>query len=137
MILQRQIVLKAVVTEQLKEQLIQDLEANIQRIEAEQEELDRQTRRMMLELQRTDLNRAMQFRQQLEVEKRRQDGAKAEIQEQLDAVRGLQLGEIVIRGTVQGQVEVAVGDSFSTKMARAEILLEDDIIKEINDPAPD
>ncbi len=137
MILQRQIVLKAVVTEQLKEQLIQDLEANIQRIEAEQEELDRQTRRMMLELQRTDLNRAMQFRQQLEVEKRRQDGAKAEIQEQLDAVRGLQLGEIVIRGTVQGQVEVALGDSFSTKMARAEILLEDDIIKEINDPAPD
>ena len=83
MILKRQILLKAIVTERLKEQLIQDVEDAIRRVEEAQDELERQSRRMMLELQRTDLNRAMAFRQQLDLEKRKQEHVKAELQEQM------------------------------------------------------
>lgn len=135
MILKRQILLKAVVTERLKEQLIQDVEEAIRRVDESQEELDRQSRRLMLELQRTDLNRAMAFRQQLDMEKRKQDDVKAELQEQLTAYRDLQLGEEIARGTLEGEIEVGLGDNLVEKLGQAEILVEDDVIKEVRDPA--
>jgi hypothetical protein len=135
MILKRQILLKAVVTERLKEQLIQDVQDAIQRVEESQDELDRQSRRLMLELQRTDMNRAMAFRQQLEAEKRKQDDVKAELQEQLTAYQGLELGEEIARGTLEGDIEVGVGDNLVEKLGQAEILVEDDVVKEIRDPA--
>jgi len=135
MILKRQILLKAVVTENLREQLVQDVQEAIQRVEEAQDELERQSRRLMLELQRTDLNRAMAFRQQLELEKRKQDDVKAELQEQLQEYQGLQLGEEIARGALEGNIEVKVGDNLVEKLAQAEILIEDDVVKEIRDPA--
>jgi hypothetical protein len=135
MILKRQILLKATVTEKLKEQLVQDVTEAIQRVEESQDELERQSRRLMLELQRTDLNRAMAFRQQLEVEKRKQDDVKAELQEQLAEYQGLELGTEIVRGTLEGDIEVNVGDNLVEKLGQAEVLVEDDIVKEIRDPA--
>ena len=136
MILKRQILLKAVVTERLKEQLVEEVQDAIKRVEEAQDELERQSRRLMLELQRTDLNRAMAFRQQLDVEKRKQEDVKAELQEQLKEYQGLTLGEEITRGALEGEVDVKAGDNLLEKMGRAEILVEDDVIKEIRDPAP-
>jgi YlqD protein len=135
MILKREILLKAVVTEALKEELIQSVQDAIQRVEESQDELDRQSRRLMLELQRTDLNRAMAFRQQLDVEKRKQEDVKAALQEQLTEYQQLKLGEEFTRGTLEGQVDVKVGDNIAEKLGMAEILIEDNVIKEIRDPA--
>ncbi len=134
--LKRQVLLKAVVTDKLKQQLVEDVQDAIKRVEEAQDELERQSRRMMLELQRTDLNRAMAFRQQLDVEKRRQEDAKAELQEQLNEYQNLTLGEEITRGALEGHIEVKVGDNLLEKMGLAEILVEDDLIKEIRDPAP-
>jgi hypothetical protein len=135
MILKRQIVLKAIVTERLKQDLHESVSDAIKRVEEEQEELERQSRRLMLELQRTDLNRAMAFRQQLDAEKRKRDDLKAALQEQMKEYSGLTLGEEITRGTLEGDVEVKVGDNLEEKMGQAEIVVEDDIIKEIRDPA--
>jgi len=135
MILKRQILLKAIVTEKLKEQLIQDVEEAIQRVDEAQDELERQSRRMMLELQRTDLNRAMAFRQQLDIEKRKQEDVKSELQEQLKEYQGLTLGDEITRGALEGEIDVKAGDNLLEKLAQAEILVEDDIIKELRDPA--
>jgi hypothetical protein len=136
MILKREVVLRAVVTEKLKQALIEDVQAALARVDESQEELDRQSRRLMLELQRQDLNRAMSFRQQLDIEKRKHEDAKAQLQEQLTAYRGLEIGTEIIRGTLESNVELKVGDNFEEKMGRAEILIEDDKVKEIRDPAP-
>ncbi len=135
MILKRQIVLKAVVTEALKEQLITDIQSAIQRVEASHEELDRQSRRMMLELQRTDLNRAMSFRQQLDAEKRKYEDARAELLEQREEVQQLELGQEVVRTTLEGTVEVQLGDNIGELLGGAEIVVIDDVVTEIRDPA--
>jgi hypothetical protein len=133
--LKRQVLLKAIVTEKLKEQLIQDVEDAIKRVEEAQDELERQSRRMMLELQRTDLNRAMAFRQQLDIERRKQDDVKAELQEQMKEYQQLPLGEEITRGALEGQIEIRVGDNLVEKLGLAEILVEDDVVKEVRDPA--
>lgn len=133
MILKRQVLLKAVVTDRLKEELIQSVEEAIARVVEEQDELDRQSRRLMLELQRTDMNRAMAFRQQLEGEKRKREDLKAALQEQRQAYDALELGTEFERGTLESEVEVNIGDNIQAKLGQAEILVEDDIIKEIRD----
>ena len=135
MILKRQVLLKAVVNDRLKEELIQSVEEAIARVQDEQDELDRQSRRLMLELQRTDMNRAMAFRQQLEAEKRKREDLKAALQEQRAAYEGLELGTEFERGSLESDVEVKVGDNIQERLGQAEILVEDDIIKEIRDPA--
>lgn len=136
MILKREITLKAVVTERLKAELIEGTREAISRVEAQQEELDRQTRRMMLDLQRADMSRAMAFRQQVEVEKRKQDDVKAALKEQLTEFEALEYGTEIVRGTLEGQVEIQPGDNIQERLAQAEILIEDDVVKEIRDPAP-
>ena len=135
MILKRQVLLKAVVTERLKEELAQGVNETIQRVEESQDELERQSRRLMLELQRTDLNRAMAYRQQLEAEKRKHEDVKAALQEQLKEYQELVLGEEFARGTIDGDIEIKVGDNLDEKLGQAEILVEDGIVKEIRDPA--
>ena len=135
MIPKRQVLLKAVVNDRLKEELIQSVEEAIARVQDEQDELDRQSRRLMLELQRTDMNRAMAFRQQLEAEKRKREDLKAALQEQRAAYEALELGTEFERGSLESDVEVKVGDNIQERLGQAEILVEDDIIKEIRDPA--
>ncbi|MCC2672950.1 MAG: YlqD protein, partial [Armatimonadetes bacterium] len=39
------------------------------------------------------------------------------------------------RGSLESDVEVSVGDNIQERLGQAEILVEDDIIKEIRDPA--
>ena len=136
MILNRQIVLKAIVTPKLKESLIAEVNEAIARVNDTQDQLEVQSRRVMLELQRTDLNRAMAFRQQLEAEKRKHTDLKEELDERLKEYQELEMGTEFVRGVLEGQVEVNAGDNLMEKLSRAEILTEDDIIKEIRDPAP-
>lgn len=137
MILKRQIFLKAVVTENLKQQLTADADDALGRIDTSIDEIQRTTTRMMLEMQRTDMQRAMQFRQQMELERRRFEEAKRELLERKQTIAGLELGREVVRGTLEGQVEVQVGDNLEEKLGRVELLVEDNVIKEIRDPAPE
>src|SRR5438105_14351757 len=133
MILKRQILLKATVTEKLREQLVQDVEEAIKRVEEAQDELERQSRRMMLELQRTDLNRAMAFRQQLDLEKRKQEDVKKDLQDRLAEYQALEMGTEFVRGLLEGNVEITAGDNLVQKLGRAEIVVKDDIVQEIRD----
>ena len=137
MILNRQIVLKAIVTPRLKESLIAEVNEAIERVNETQDQLEVQSRRVMLELQRTDLNRAMAFRQQLDAEKRKHSDLKEELEERLKEYQALEMGTEFVRGVIEGQFDIQVGDNLLHKMSRAEILTEDDIIREIRDPAPE
>jgi hypothetical protein len=134
MILRRQIVLKAIVTERLKESLAREVTDAIAEVEQQAQQLDVQSRRVMLELQRTDLQRAMAFRQSLEAEKRKQEDVKEELQDRLREYQSLELGSEFIRGLIEGTVEVQKGDNLADKMGRAEIITKDDVIVEIREP---
>lgn len=135
MVLNRQVVLKAVVTPKLKESLIAEVEEAIARVNETQDQLEVQSRRVMLELQRTDLNRAMAFRQQLDAEKRKHSDLKEELDERMKEYQELEMGTEFVRGVLEGTVEVNQGDNLREKLGQAEILTEDDIIREIRDPA--
>lgn len=130
-IITRPIVIKAVVTESFKRLYMQDLEDAIKRVASLVEQLDTQVRRSELERQVTPQARAI--RQQLELERSRQDATRAELTMRLREAEQLELNAEFTQGTAEGTVEVRVGDNLFNKIGRTEIIVKDGIILEIRE----
>jgi hypothetical protein len=130
---QRPVVIKAIVTESFKRLYIQDLEDTIKRVEAIVQQIDVQIRRMDLERQITPQTKTL--RQQLELERARQEAARAELQARLREAEALELNQEFVQGTLEGTVEISVGDNLFDKIARTEIVVKDGIVMEIREPS--
>lgn len=136
----RPVVIKAIVTESFKRLYTQDLEDAIKRVEAIIQQIDVQVRRFELERQVTPQSRAL--RQQLELERTRQEATRAELQARLREAQDLNVNDEFTQGTLEGTVEIAVGDNLFDKIAGTEIVVKDGIVLEIREapaapvPAP-
>lgn len=127
----RPVVIKAIVTESFKRLYIQDLEDAIKRVDALAQQLDTQIRRTELERQVSPQSRAV--RQQLELERARQEATKAELTMRLREAQDLELNSEFAQGTVESLVEVHVGDNLFNKLGRAEVVVKDGIVMEIRE----
>jgi len=127
----RPVVIKAIVTESFKRLYVQDLEEAIKRVEAIEQQLDSQIRRAELERTLTPQTRAV--RQQLELERARQEAARAELEMRLREARQLELNSEFAQGTVESLVQVNVGDNLFNRLGRAEIVVKDGIILEFRE----
>lgn len=133
MTVKREVLLKAIVTDKLKEQLKELVQGTIQELDESTEEMERQYRRLMLEVQRMDAGRAMAVRQQVDAERRKQQEMKKDLERQLTEYDDLQDGEEVVLRMMEGNVDIQLGDNFSEKVRRAEIVIKDDIVQEIRE----
>jgi hypothetical protein len=131
---QRPIVIKTIVTEGFKRLYIADLEDAIKRIEAVVQQIDVQARRFDLERQVSPQSRVV--RQQLEIERARQDAARAELMARLREAQELKINDEFTQGTIEGVAELRVGDNLFDKISRAEIVVKDGIVMEIREGAP-
>jgi hypothetical protein len=101
---QRPIVIKTIVTEGFKRLYIADLEDAIKRIEAVVQQIDVQSRRFDLERQVSPQSRVV--RQQLEIERTRQDAARAELTARLREAEELKLNDEFTQGTIEGTTQL-------------------------------
>ncbi len=131
--LQRPVVIKAIVTEAFKRLYIADLEEALKRIDAILQQIEVQSRRIELERQVTPQTRNL--RAQLELERQRQEATRIEIQVRLREAQDLQLNTEFAQGTLEGTVEVSVGDNLFDKISRTEIIVKDGIVLEIRETA--
>ena len=129
--IKRDIILRAIVTEGLKEQLDDEFGEAIAQVDGRITQLDIGARQYVTELQRTDIQQAMAVRQQIEAEKRRYRQVKDELIQRQRAVRELELGTEVIRGTVESHAEIAIGDNLQTALRGVEVVVKDDEVVEI------
>lgn len=130
-IVQRPVVIKTIVTDSFKRLYIADLEDAIKRVEAIVQQIDVQIRRFDLERQVTPQTRAL--RQQLELERARQEATAAELGARLREAQQLALNEEFTQGTLEGTVEVSVGDNLFDRISRTEVIVKDGIIMEIRE----
>ncbi|MDR7483013.1 MAG: YlqD family protein [Armatimonadota bacterium] len=127
----RPVVVKAIVTESFKRQYLSELEDMIRRLDAVIGQIDTQIRRAELERQITPQSRAI--RQQLELERSRQEAARAELSARVREAEALELHSEFSQGTVESLVEVNIGDNFFSRLARTEIVIKDGIVIEIRE----
>ena len=130
---QRPVVIKAIVTEAFKRLYVADLEEAIKRVDAIVQQIDVQSRRFELERQVTPQTR--NIRAQLEMERQRQEATRMEIQARLREAEDLQLNTEFIQGTIEGTVDVSIGDNLFDKISRTEIIVKDGIVLEIRETA--
>ncbi len=129
--IKRDVILRAIVTEGLKEQLDEEFTEAIAQVDSRITQLDIGARQYVTELQRTDIQQAMAVRQQIEAEKRRYRQVKDELIQRQRTVRELDLGSEIIRGTLESQAEIAVGDNLQTALRGVEVVVKDDEVVEI------
>ncbi len=124
------VVIKAIVTEKLKEELIAELTQRAQHVEAEVQQLEEYKNRTYSEIAKTDIQRAMALRRQVEAAKRQKEREKEETDQLIADVRGLADGEEVVRDVLEGVAEVKVGDNLREIRSR-EIVVKDDVVTDI------
>jgi hypothetical protein len=127
----RPVVVRAIVTETFKKQYIGELEDTIKRLDSVVTQIDTQIRRAELERQITPQSRAI--RQQLELERSRQEAARMELQARMKEAEALELQSEFPQGTIESLVELSVGDNFFTRVARTEVVIKDGIVVEIRE----
>ncbi len=131
---QRPVLIKTIVTEAFKRLYIADLEDAIKRVDALVQQIDVQARRFELERQITP-QQSRNLRAQLDIERQRQEAARMELQARLREAQDLQLNSEFTQGTIEGTVEVSVGDNLFDKISRTEIVVKDGIVLEIRETA--
>jgi hypothetical protein len=131
--IKRSVLLKAVVTERLKAEVTAELQEAADEVARRIEELDTAGRRYITDLQRTDLQRAMALRNQVETEKKRQQEVRDRLLERREEVGKWEMGTEVVRGTIEGFVEVNEGDNLAVLLGGTEVVVEDDIVKVVRE----
>ncbi len=127
----RNITVQVIVTEKFKEELQEELREAADTTQRRIDQMEFRSRRVLAELQRTDLSQAMSARQQFEAEKRRQEALKQEILQELERVETLEMGSEYPRGTLESTVELQPGDDLLEKLTGCQIVVKDGVVVEI------
>jgi uncharacterized coiled-coil protein SlyX len=128
LIVKRPVILKNIVTEAFKKQLIEELSAAIKQIDMHLEQMEFQMRRTLSELEKSDPKRARAAREEMLMERQRQEQIKHNLQRKLDEVSNLEIGSEFITGTYDAPVKIEVGDNIRQKLSQAEIIVKDGIV---------
>ncbi len=135
----RQIAVRAIVTENFKNQVASEILRNIQQIDAELQQLEFKGKRAISDIEKksggivsADARAQIEtIRGQVEQEKMRLLQLKEEMQGQNQALAELPVGSVVTQFTVENPVEVRIGENIFQSLEGGEILVKDGIIQEI------
>ncbi|MEG3897286.1 MULTISPECIES: YlqD family protein [Microcoleus] len=138
LLLKRSINVKVVVTPRWKEEAQQQLQAQINQIDSQLQQLEMQGQRMVSEIQKQNLHPpGPQVMQQIENIQVQVNQRKSELLEQknqnlqqLQQVQVLDLEQEVSQGQIDGTFTVGLGENLIQKM-QVEVLLRDGIVEEI------
>jgi len=130
-LVKRNVIVKAIVTDELKEQIREEMQHAIDEIDTKITQIDFRAQPQISAMQRRDIQQAMVFRQQVNQEKERLGGIRKSLVEKMAAVDGTELGDEVIRGTLDSYVELEEGDNVAEVLGGQEIIIKDDIVVEI------
>lgn len=134
--IKRNVILRAVVTPQLRQEITQEIDQAIEEVEQRVQQIDFQTKPYLTELQRTNLQQAITVRKQIEAEKQKHTDLKDALTERKAQVAALQDGEEIVRGTLESYAEVKQGDNLAEVLAGVEIVVKDDVVVAIRQSAP-
>ena len=135
----RQIAVRAIVTDNFKTQVSNEITRNIQQIDAELQQLEFKGKRAIADIEKktggmVSADARVQIdtiRSQVEQEKVRLLQLKEEMQGQAQALTELPVGSVVTQFTVENPGEVRIGENSFQRLEGGEILVKDGVIQEI------
>src|SRR3989339_517891 len=130
--LKRVVMVKAIVTEAFKQNLVKELERAIGNIDNQLSQVAERGKAYLQDLKQKGLNqKAAAFKHQVEEERNKQSAAKADLLMKIEEAKKLELGSEFVQGPLEGPVNVELGDNLYKKVGGAEILVKDGVVQEI------
>ncbi|MFA6417789.1 MAG: YlqD family protein [Candidatus Margulisiibacteriota bacterium] len=130
--LKRVVMVKAIVTEAFKQNLIKELERAIANLEGQLGQMEGQSKAYLEDLKKKGLmQKAAAFKHQLDEERNRRSASKADLMMKIEEAKRLQVGSEFVQGPLEGPVNVGVGDNLYKKVGGAEIIVKDGVVQEI------
>lgn len=130
--LKRIVMVKAIVTEAFRQNLVRELERAVGNLDTQMTQMENQSKNYLEDLKKKGLmQKAAAFKHQFEDEKARQTAARSDLLMKTEEAKRLQIGTEFVQGPLEGPVHVAIGDNLYKKVGGAEIIVKDGIIQEI------
>ncbi len=130
--LKRVVMIKAIVTEAFKDNLIKELDRAIKNIDMQMTQVEMQGKNFMEDLKKKGLmQKAVSLKGQMDEERSRQQAAKADLLQKIEEAKKLTLNSEFVQGPLEGPVSVSVGDNLYKKVGGAEIIVKDGVVQEI------
>jgi len=129
--IKRPIIVKMVITEQLRAQLEVEYKQSIKKYEMELEQLQFQSKKLLQEAARKGVEAQRLVQDRLTKEEKARKEKIIECKELLSQLALVPDGSEVEYTQLEGEVEVRVGDDWDKLIRRAEIVVKDGIIVEI------
>jgi capsule polysaccharide export protein KpsE/RkpR len=130
--LKRVVMVKAIVTEPFKQNLIKELERAVANLDAQLNQMEIQGKNYLEDLKKKGLmQKAAAFKHQMDEERARQAASKSDLLMKIEEAKRLQLNSEFVQGPLEGPVQVALGDNLYKKVGGAEIIVKDGVIQEI------
>jgi hypothetical protein len=130
--LKRVVMVKAIVTEAFKANLVKELERATGNVDAQINQMETQSKGYLEDLKKKGLmQKAAAFKHQLDEERARQSASKADLMMKIEEAKRLQVGSEFVQGPLEGPVDVSVGDNLYKKVGGAEIIVKDGVIQEL------
>lgn len=130
--LKRVVMVKAVVTEAFKQNLVRELERAIANLDGQTGQIEERGKSYLEDLKKKGLmQKAAAFKHQMDEEKARQQAAKADLMMKIEEAKKLVINSEFVQGPLEGPVSVNVGDNLYKKVGGAEVVVKDGIIQEI------
>ncbi len=129
--LRRQVVIKAIVTDQFKQQASAELQVALSQIDEQFQQLEFQAKRALAEIEKKAPDQLPQLKAQIDEDRGRLLGAKNEMLQKLNIIGQLELNQEFVQGNVDNFVDVSVGDNLYAKLAAPEVVVKDGVVVEI------
>lgn len=125
--------LKVVVTDDFKKRYAAQIKGLQNEVNVELEKIKTTEQQFLLKVNNMDYNYVMQVREQLEREKATRESTVKELDERLKEMEAMQAGTIFTQGTLDGFIDVKIGENIEDKLGKAEIVIKDGVVQSINE----
>jgi hypothetical protein len=129
----RPVVVKNVVTENFKKQMIEDLCNAIKQIEIRLGQIEFRGRRIISDIGKTDQRRVSVLQEELNQEREKQGQLKEELEYKLAEIEKLQIDQVFVSGVYDSPVKIEIGDKIMAKLSQAEIIVKDGVVIQIRE----
>lgn len=130
--IRRPIAVKAIVTDKLKHDLLQDVNQAQANLDIELQQLEFQGKKLLADFAKQAPDQLGAIRQQIEAEREKRLTSKQELTHKAQAIAALELDQEILHSTVEGDWTVQVGHNWDA-ISEAEIVLKDGIVVEIRE----
>lgn len=129
----RPIIIKAVVTNQLKEEMALKTHQSLQQIEKQLTQLEQQATMWQQKVKTKQDPQVLKIQQKINEERQKLLENKQSLRTRLKQIAELTLEQEVVQGKVDGLTSIAVGDAWQD-IAQAEIVIKDGIVMALRGP---